>query len=85
MDVGGTPPWMGKVELCMDAYRDVGSRVMHDCMDAGGRATQEAKAEEQLPSNNRELRLEQAVEQLPSGLILLILIREIPDQCPIFL
>jgi hypothetical protein len=24
-------------------------RATHDCMDAGGRATQEAKAEEQLP------------------------------------
>ena len=26
---------------------------MHDSKDGGGRATQEAKAEEQLPSNNR--------------------------------
>jgi hypothetical protein len=34
----GTKPWMA-----------VG-RTMHDCMDAGGRATQEAKAEEQLSS-----------------------------------
>ncbi len=53
-------------------------------MDVGGRILPGANIE-QLPSNNRELRLEQAVEQLPSGLILLILIREIPDQCPIFL
>jgi len=30
-------------------YMDVGGRVMHDSKDGGGRATQEAKAEEQLP------------------------------------
>jgi len=29
---------------------EVGGRVMHDSKDGGGRATQEAKAEEQLPN-----------------------------------
>ena len=26
----------------VDAYREVGSRATHDCMDAGGRTTQDA-------------------------------------------
>ena len=57
-DVGGTSPWMGEgtsprkdeVELCLEQR----PRTMHDCRDAGGRATQETKP----MSNCRELRLE---------------------------
>ena len=40
---------MEKVRLKIDDYRDVGGRAKHDCMDAGGRATQDAVAEEPEP------------------------------------
>ena len=36
----------GRVTPGAVAYMDVGKEREHDCMDAGGRATQEAKAEE---------------------------------------
>ena len=46
IDVGSTPPWTEVVELSLDAYRDI-----------GGRATQEAKAE-QKPRLCREHKVE---------------------------
>ncbi len=35
-------------------YRTYSMLVLHDCMDAGGRATQEAKTEEQKPAIPRK-------------------------------
>jgi hypothetical protein len=36
-------------------YRTYGMLVLHDCMDAGGRATQGVKAEEQKPAVLRKI------------------------------
>ena len=45
MDARGTSPRMDELERSLEQS----PRAMHDCMDAGVRATQDAKAEEQLP------------------------------------
>ena len=50
MPVGNALGVRGDMDI-KDAYIHVGGRVMHDSKDGGGRATQEAKAEEQLPSD----------------------------------
>ncbi len=39
---------------CCVAYTDVGKGRKHDCMDAGGRATQDAKAKERKLYNSYE-------------------------------
>ena len=47
MDVGGTSPWTGEGRTMQEHdSREGGVRVKHDCMDAGGRATHGAVAEE---------------------------------------